>query len=133
MKRRHRPIRCITCIGILCGLAVLAIAQIKPDVILNGEISGSENHSYREIPFEVPAGTTRITIDFSYTGRDQHTTIDRGLFDPQRFRGWSGGKPGPVTLSETDATPSYLPGPIPSGQWKLLLGIPNIRPDPWWK
>lgn len=114
--------------ALLCGIAVLAAAQTKPDVILAREISSNENHSYREIPFEVPAGTTRITVDFSYTARDQHTTIDMGLFDPERFRGWSGGKPGPLTLSETDATPSYLPGPIPAGQWKLLLGIPNIRP-----
>ena len=36
----------------------------------------------------------------------------RRLFDPERFRGWGGGKQGPVILSETDATPSYLPGPI---------------------
>ena len=31
------------------------------------------------------------------------------------------------TLSETDATPSYLPGPIRPGKWKLILGVPNIR------
>lgn len=123
-----RP-RHVTHVGLLCAVAVLAAAQAKPDMVLTREISEDENHSYREIPFEVPAGTTRITVDFSYTSRDQHTTIDLGLFDPERFRGWSGGKPGPITLSETDATASYLPGPIPAGRWKLLLGIPNIRPE----
>ena len=117
--------------GLLCLTAALAISAeaqtAQPDLVLTGTISGADNHTYREVPFEVPAGTARITIEFSYTGRDQHTAIDLGLFDPERFRGWSGGKQGPVTLSETDATPSYLPGPIRSGPWKLLLGIPNIR------
>jgi len=32
------------------------------------------------------------------------------------------------TISSTDATPSYLPGPISPGRWKLLIGVPNIRP-----
>lgn len=99
----------------------------QPDLVLTGPLSAADNHTYREIPFRVPAGTRRLTIEFSYTGREQHTTIDMGLFDPERFRGWGGGKQGPVTLSETDATPSYLPGPIRPGEWKLLLGVPNIR------
>ncbi len=115
--------------GLLCLLAVLtAMIQAEPpDVVLTGSISAADNHTYREVPFQVPAGKRRLTIEFSYTGREQHTTIDLGLFDPERFRGWGGGKPGPVTLSETDATPSYLPGPIRPGVWKLMLGVPNIR------
>ncbi|MEK7214483.1 MAG: CehA/McbA family metallohydrolase, partial [Chloroflexota bacterium] len=72
--------------------------------------------------------TKRLTIEFSYTARDQRTVIDLGLFDPECFRGWSGGNKSAFTISEVDATPSYLPGPLPPGTWKLLLGIPNIRP-----
>jgi hypothetical protein len=109
--------------SIFCGV----LHGQQPAIVLTGTVSGSDNHTYREIRFEVPAGTGRITIDFSYTGRDQHTAIDLGLFDPERFRGWGGGKHDSVTLSETDATPSYLPGPILPGTWKLLLGVPNIR------
>jgi hypothetical protein len=81
----------------------------------------------------VPAGTTRITVDFDYTTRDAHTTIDLGLLGPDGFRGqdgfrgWSGGNKRSFTIAATDATPSYLPGPIRPGQWNLLLGIPNIR------
>jgi hypothetical protein len=115
---------------VLCPVAVVALSAARaqpPDVTLTGTITGADNHTYREIPFQVPAGTSRITIEFSYTGREQHTTIDLGLFDPERFRGWGGGKQGSVTLSETDATPSYLPGRIRSGKWKLLLGVPSIR------
>jgi hypothetical protein len=47
--------------------------------------------------------------------------------DPQRFRGWSGGNKAEFTISDADATPSYLPGPIPAGTWKLVLGVPNLR------
>ncbi|MEO8115610.1 MAG: CehA/McbA family metallohydrolase, partial [Phenylobacterium sp.] len=69
----------------------------------------------------------RLTVDFAYTGRDQKSVIDVGLRDPQRFRGWSGGAKARFTLSEAEATPSYLPGPIPAGTWKLVLGVPNLR------
>jgi predicted metal-dependent phosphoesterase TrpH len=75
----------------------------------------------------VPSGTKRLTIHFSYTGRDQKTVLDIGILDPERFRGWSGGDKDSFTISEVDATPSYLPGPLPAGTWRLLIGVPNVR------
>jgi predicted metal-dependent phosphoesterase TrpH len=112
-----------------------AVAAPMPDVILKGTLSGADNHSYRLVPFTVPAGTTRITVDFDYTTRDQRTTIDLGMLGPDGFhradgfRGWSGGNKRTFTIAASDATPSYLPGPLEAGQWSLLLGIPNIRAD----
>ncbi len=112
-----------------------ASAQQAPDRILRGELDGRDNRSYRSVPFQVPAGVSRITIDFAYTGKEQHTTVDLGLLGPEGFRGqggfrgWSGGNKHVFTVSATDATPSYLPGPIEPGRWTLLLGIPNIRQD----
>ena len=50
-----------------------------------------------------------------------------GLMGPSGFRGWSGGDKEGFTLSLSDATPSYLPGPIEPGNWTLLLAVPNIR------
>ncbi len=105
----------------------------KPDVVLRGELSGKDHQTYRTVPFEVPPGTARITVQFEYTGRDDKTTIDLGLLGPDGFRGqdgfrgWSGGNKASFTVSASDATPSYLPGPIRPGRWSLLLGIPNIR------
>ena len=81
----------------------------------------ANRQTYIEVPFEVPKGVTRVTVDFSYTERDKHTSIDLGLFDGERFRGWSGGNKSHFTVSETDATPSYLPGPVRPGKWKLIL------------
>lgn len=110
-------------------------AEQKPDLVLRGEISGEDHQTYRNVPFSVPAGTARITVQFEYTGRDEKTTIDLGLLGPDGFRGqdgfrgWSGGNKTLFTVSASDATPSYLPGPIRAGTWSLLLGIPNIRKD----
>jgi len=99
-----------------------------PDLILHGEVRPTQNQTYIEAPFVVPAHTHRISVSFQNLGHDQHTVIDLGIADPIRFRGASGGNKDHFTISETDATPSYLPGAIPPGRWKLLLSIPNIRP-----
>ncbi|HEY6845263.1 MAG TPA: CehA/McbA family metallohydrolase [Terracidiphilus sp.] len=101
--------------------------QGKPDVVLDGTVSYGNRQTYLELPFTVKKGVTRISVDLSYTGREQHTTIDLGVLDTERFRGWSGGNKSFFTISETDATPSYLPGAIVPGKWTLILGIPNIE------
>lgn len=98
-----------------------------PDLTLHGSVTTADAQTYREVPFTVPPGVTRITVDFSYTERDKKTSIDIGVLDNERFRGWSGGNKNSFTISEFDATPSYLAGAIRPGSWKLLLGIPNIE------
>jgi len=127
--------RALCLIALLCAkpLMSLADAQAPPDSVLTGTLTGEDNQTWRLVPFTVPAGTTRITVDFDYTTRDARTTVDLGLLGPDGFRGqdgfrgWSGGNKRSFTISASDATPSYLPGPIRPGQWNLLLGIPNIR------
>lgn len=101
----------------------------NPDIVLHGTVNGDQNSTYIEAPFEVPAGIERLTVSFQYTGKAEHTTLDLGIEDPQRVRGWSGGNKSSFTISDSDATPSYLPGPIVPGTWKLLIGVPNIRPQ----
>jgi len=95
-------------------------------LIVSGELTGNDHESYIEVPFEVPPGITRITVSVDYE-RENRTVVDLGLFDPERFRGWSGGSKTNFTIAESDATPSYLPGPITPGMWTLVLGVPNIR------
>ncbi len=97
---------------------------------------------YRLVPFEVPPGIARVTVRYAYhdpqdpgkTGKASGSIVDLGIFDPRGhdflemggFRGWSGGKRGEATLSATDATPGYLPGPIQPGTWQVLLGLYQI-------
>ena len=119
-----------------CLLALLCCAPAaaqqtsssSPNVVLNGDVRPSQAQTYIEAPFRVPEGTHRITVDFENLGREQHTVLDLGILDPFGFRGASGGGKHHFTISDTDATPSYLPGAIPAGTWKLLLAVPNIRP-----
>ncbi|HTJ30120.1 MAG TPA: CehA/McbA family metallohydrolase [Acidobacteriaceae bacterium] len=122
---------------LLLVLAVLLSASLpaqtipqaaRPDLVLNGTVEGKQNNTHFEIPFTVPANIHRISVDFSYTGKEQKTVLNLGVEDPERFRGNSGGNKSHFTISETDATPSYLPGAIPPGTWKLLISVPNIRP-----
>lgn len=124
--------RRLLCTAIL-SLAAALPAKDAPDLVLEGELDGRDHQTYRLVPFDVPEGVARITVEFVYTGREQRTTIDIGLLGPDGFRGrngfrgWSGGNKNVFTVSATDATPSYLPGPITPGRWQLLLGVPNIR------
>lgn len=127
--------------GSLVGLLLFALACAMPmagaaetaDVTIEGTIDGRDNRSYRELPFRVPDGVARITVEFDYDGREHKTTIDLGLIGPGEFlgrdgfRGWSGGNKRVFTVSAADATPSYPAGALPAGEWKVLLGIPNIR------
>jgi hypothetical protein len=123
----------VVAVAAACALAsspaICRAQQSNSDLDLRGTVTYANNQTYVEVPFVVPSGVTRLTVDFSYTERDKRTTIDLGIFDGERFRGWSGGNKSSFTISETDATPSYLPGPIRPGTWKLILGVPNIRKD----
>src|SRR5580700_1518165 len=97
------------------GCATFALGQQRPDVVLNGVITLADHGRYKEIPFTVPEGVARLTVEFAYTGREQRTTIDLGIFDGERFRGWSGGNKASFTIAATDATPSFLAGPVRAG------------------
>ncbi|WP_242920240.1 CehA/McbA family metallohydrolase [Caulobacter sp. CCUG 60055] len=105
-----------------------APAQRPADLVLTGELTGADHQRYRMVPFETPPGVTRLTVRFDHDGRDQKTVVDLGLFDGERFRGWSGGSKSEFTLSAEATTPSFLPGTLRPGRWSLLLGMPNVRP-----
>ncbi|HVH88422.1 MAG TPA: CehA/McbA family metallohydrolase [Terriglobales bacterium] len=114
----------------LMALLAWSSAQAQqPNLVLRGTVQGSQNNTYIEVPFDLPAKTQRLTVSFHYTGKEEKTTLDIGMEDPHGFRGWSGGNKSSFTISATDATPSYLPGELIPGTWKLLIGVPNIRPQ----
>ena len=116
-----------------CGLlASAAHSAPAPDLTLRGTIAAADHQSYRLVPFDVPAGVASVEIAFDFTGRDARTVIDLGLLGPgepfeRAFRGWSGGSKRSFRVAANDATPSYLSGPVTTGRWHLLLGVPNIR------
>lgn len=120
----------------VAGLLVLlaAIDASAQDRVIRGTVDRADHHTYRELPFAVPAGVARITVEFDYSGREDKTTIDLGLLGPDGFegddgfRGWSGGNKRRFTIGAWDATASYRAGTLTPGTWRLLLGFPNVRP-----
>lgn len=92
------------------------------------------------VPFDVPPGVRRIGVDtshdrFSVFGVARNV-LDLGVFGPaghelgnaEGFRGWSGGARSGFTISPSDATPGYLPGPVEPGRWALALGPVVLNP-----
>jgi hypothetical protein len=88
---------------------------------------------YQYVPFDVPEGTTRLTFAYSYDRAGQTNVIDLGLLEPgpidlgtSAHRGWSGGERKTVTITTTEATPGYWPGPLPAGRWHVVLGLYKV-------
>ena len=92
-----------------------------------GRLAHDDYERMFEQPFEVSAGTRRIEIEVTHSGRDQRTVLDVGLRGPAGFRGWSGGRVETIQVSALTATAGYLPGAIEPGPWAVVLGVPNIR------
>jgi len=120
----------------LASLALLACASgifpslaraAETGVVLTGVLRDSDRQTYRQLPFTVPAGVKKITVDVTWEGRDQGTILVLGVHDPERMRGWGGGIKPHFVVAESFATPSYLPGPLPAGVWNLDMTVASIR------
>jgi len=92
-----------------------------------------ERGRYQYVPVRVREGVTRLTIAYRYDAADGASVIDLGLFEPgslelgtRAFRGYSGGAVRSVTIERDHATPGYRPGPIPAGEWHVLLGLYKV-------
>ncbi len=88
---------------------------------------------YQHVPFEVPAGTTRLRIFLRFDKANGANVVDLGLFEPgpldlgtKSFRGWSGGERSEISVGVDSATPGYWPGPIPAGTWHVMLGLYKV-------
>jgi hypothetical protein len=93
------------------------------------------------LPVQVPPGVRELDVSYSY---DRPATppgvpgnaLDIGVFDQRGhqlggrpgFRGWSGGSRDSFSISNPEATPGYLPGPIEPGTWHVVLGPYTVAP-----
>lgn len=88
---------------------------------------------YFYIPFDVPAGTTRMDVTLAYP-KAEDCIIDLGAFEPRDtgypsasgFRGWSGGARDRFFIATDDATPGYIHGEIQPGRWNVILGLYKV-------
>ncbi len=95
--------------------------------------SDQASDPYYYVPFDIPAGTTRLDVTMRYA-KAEDCIIDLGLLDvratdypsPHGFRGWSGGARDSFFVATDDATPGYIHGEIPSGRWRVMLGLYKV-------
>jgi predicted metal-dependent phosphoesterase TrpH len=94
------------------------------------------------LPVEVPRGVNQIDVVYSYDRPAVPSGIrgnacDIGMFGPEGialgnqrgFRGWSGGFRTSFSISASQATPGYIPGPITPGTWHVILGPYTVAPQ----
>jgi hypothetical protein len=97
------------------------------EVVLEGTLTAADRLKWLEREFDVPPDTERLDFEASYSGRENGTAIEFGLFDPVRFRGASRTSKSRFFVARQAATPSYQPGELQPGTWRMLMGIPSIR------
>src|SRR4029077_17235421 len=88
--------------------------------------AGEETHFF--LPFDVPAGIAEIEVQ--HDDLSDTNILDWGLDDPNGFRGWGGGNTEPAIVGIEAASRSYVPGPIPSGHWEVVVGKAKVRELP---
>jgi hypothetical protein len=109
------------------------------DIQLTGVLTDGDSKQHIAHTFVVGAGAGAIRLHFTYApkrGPAGLNLLTLTLFDPQGFRG-AGHRHGDVqaeTASDTvelradRATPGYLPGPLPAGEWTLVIDTHLIVP-----
>lgn len=100
-----------------------------------GELRREDRKSYRQHRFTVPPGAGGLEIAFSYDPGQAfpHSLLTLSLFDPRGFRG-AGHRYAPrqaIRLAPDHATPGFLAGPAPPGEWMVEVDIHCViaRPD----
>jgi hypothetical protein len=127
---------------------------IEPDRIVEGTFPRELQGAYVMLPFEVPAGTTSVRVQYCW--EEGGHTVDLGLWHarpgkkpwgPSEFRGWGGSSHPDVTITPQGFSPEveyvvdpkghvpgfttrgFVPGAIPAGTWAAELGVGAIAPN----
>lgn len=130
--------------------AVAGCAPGGPAVVLEGTATQDDVGTYRMLPVDVAAGTTRLEVGYEWSDQEPaapstpltQSVVDLGLWDADGpgtvagFRGWSGSRQGrtaagqqPVFVQADAAERGYAPGPIEPGTWWVELGIAAVGPS----
>jgi hypothetical protein len=141
--------------GVALTLAPISFTRTRADAAVTGATTTGDGQETRVvtghletgaadfvyIPVRIPAGVQKIAVEYSY---DKPTvpagtpgnSCDIGIFDERGikldgkgFRGWSGGFRTSFEISDSEATPGYLPGPIKPGTWHVILGPYQVAPQ----
>jgi len=118
-----------------------------PDRVVTGVFGKELMGSYVIVPFDVPAGSTRVRVKICYDQPDVaiavpgvvsvKNTLDLGVYQPlapgdtlygeKEFRGWGGSsRPNVLITPEVSTTVGFLPGAIPAGRWAAEIGVAAV-------
>ena len=98
----------------------------EPLALHTGTLYKEDVKKHLENTFFCPAGTQGLELTLTFTPAAAggiRNMICVSVFSPEGFRG-SGHRHGSehrVLLSEAAATPGYFPGPLPAGEWRVVL------------
>lgn len=102
-------------------------SEVNKEMILEYRIKPSQQGSFISLPFEVMENTEELKIEMEVL--QDNNTVDLGLEDPFKVRGWSGGARKSIYLREDRATPGYDLDEIYKGKWAILLNAYEINED----
>lgn len=103
-------------------------------VQFSGTLTSGDVKRHIPHPFTVPADCSRLTLRMHYAPRlagGISNLLTLTLFDPNGFRGAGhrGGDTHVVELTPTTATPGYLAGALPAGEWTIQVDTHMVLPD----
>ncbi len=125
--------------ALILALLLPGAARGRDAILYEGDVTFDDVTSYLLLPFTVPPETTTIEVSYDYTWPCEpeggkglvDPVLDIGIYDPEKFRGWTGSAKSSFVLSESRdlTTDGYAPGEIPPGNWYIELGVGFVYPD----
>jgi hypothetical protein len=104
-------------------------SEAEQSTVLTLSLAPEDHGRFVEVPFEVPAGTERVSVSCEVQGYQfAGQVVDLGLADPAGSRGWSGGARAEFRVEREKATPGYLPGEMRPGRWAVVVSSNRIPP-----
>ncbi len=106
-------------------------------ITFDGELTVADMKKHIEHQFEMPTDATLLHITFDHSPQRAEDApyanqVSLSLFDPTGFRGARHNNADQtIRLSIAEASPGYLSGELPAGQWTVVIDIHRIMPpDP---
>ena len=112
------------------GTAQAGPSAAREEVVISDTVGPGDVGTYRYYSFEVPPGVQRLDAALDKSRLGPGATLGFGVFDHRGpgyqspgFRGIYGGESSEFFLTRSDASLSFLPGPIRPGTWTFIVPV----------
>ena len=94
--------------------------------VLHFRLEPEQKGLYLTLPFDMPENVERFELSYRYP-KNATNVVDLGLIDARGEQvGASGSNKSEVFVSETDATPGYVPTSLDAGKWQIMIGAYKV-------